>query len=583
MPERPVDLTPQVAAGVRLTTLQQGFEQVVRLLFTIVLARFVAPDDFGLMSMAFVVTYLAIMVSDLGVGVALVQRRDLRRAHITTAFTLSTLFGVALAALTVLTAQPVSAFFREPGLAQLLVVMSITFVCKGVQGVPRDLLRRNLRFVAYTVAAAVGLIAGVVAGTLAGAMGAGVWALVAYSVVESVVAMLLSLVFAWRARVWRPALGIERRALADLAGFAGYMFGARSLTYVQSTADNVVVGRMLGASALGFYGVAYRTMLVPVQKIADVVSSVAVPALAVMQDDVSRLRAAYLRAQLAAAVVSFPLSFGVIASSSLAIPVLLGANWVPAVGTVQILALNGPRLVIGRLASSLFQATGRPAWDFLLLLVSVPASIVAFVIGSRHGIAGVAIGLTIVGAAVLLVQLVLVARALATSIFKVVGNLGGVVSATTVMVLVVIALQVLLPASAPDAAELAVVVIGGGVAVLRGARDHRSPGVDERHGRPVPPAYGRARAGGGAVLMRALFVNENLGGHATVHLNLRRALRARPDVDARFYDVPAPGLVRKLAAAPVPGLAGLDAGPPAAALPARPERPRPDGPGTSPR
>src|SRR5205823_7927059 len=72
------------------------------------------------------------------------------------------------------------------------------------------------------------------------------------------------------------------------------------------------------------------------------------------------------------------------------------------------------------------------------------------------------------------------------------------------------------------------------------------------------PAPAGSCAGGGVVVMRVLFVNENIGGHATVHDNLGRALTTRPDVDATFYNVPAPGLVRKVAAAPLPGLARLD-------------------------
>jgi O-antigen/teichoic acid export membrane protein len=465
----PIDhLGPAVAAGVRLTTLQQAFEQVVRLGFTIVLARFVVPADFGLMSMAFVVTYLAILVSDLGVGTALVQRRELRPAHVTTAFTLSTAFGVVLGLVVALASRPISAYFHEPRLAAVLVAVSITFVCKGLQGAPRDMLRRELRFVAYTATAAIALVLGVLVGVVAGVLGLGVWALVLYSVVESVVAMVLSLGAAIRAGVWRPAIGIDRDAARDLAGFAGFMVGGRTLSYVQSTADNVVVGRILGASALGFYGLAYRTMLVPVQKVADVVTSVSVPAFALMQDDGPRLRAAFLRAQQAAAVVSFPLSFGVVVVSPLAVPLLLGPQWHPAVPTVQVLALNGPRLVLGRLCSSLFQALGHPAWDLALLSLTVPLSVVAFVVGARHGIVGVAVGLTIVGTAGFVVQVHLLARALRTSVRHVLGDLAGVGAATGALVIAAASARALVPDAAGDVVELVAATLAGAGAYLAG-------------------------------------------------------------------------------------------------------------------
>jgi O-antigen/teichoic acid export membrane protein len=441
--------------------MQQAFEQVLRLLFTIVLARFVAPEDFGLMGMAYVVTYLAILVGDLGVGAALVQRRELRPSHITTAFTISSLGGVSLALLAALTAGPVSAFFGEPRLAPVLVVVGLTFVCKGVQGVPRDLLRRDLRFRPYAATAAIALVLGVTVGTVAGVLGAGVWALVAYSVVESVTAMVLSLAVSWRAGLWRPAIGIERAAARDLAGFAGYLLGARGLFFVQNSADNVVVGRFLGTAALGYYSLAYRTMLVPVQKVADVVSQVAVPALATVQDDPGRLHRGALQAQRAAAAVVFPMSIGMAAVTPLALPLVLGAQWAPAVVTVQILALNGPRLVLARLAASLFQATGRPAWDFWLLAAGVPLSVVAYVIGAQHSIEAVAIGLTVVGSVLMAVQLVLVARALDTSTLTVLRNLAGVTCASGALVLGVVAIRAATPPALPEGVELVLAIAAG--------------------------------------------------------------------------------------------------------------------------
>lgn len=465
-PRRIGDLGPRLVDGVRLTAAQQAFEQVLRLLFTIVLARLVTPEDFGLMGMAFVVTYLALLVGDLGIGAALVQRRDLRASHVTTAFTISSLAGAGLAALAVVTAKPVSEFFDEPRLAPVVAVVGLTFLCKGVQGVPRDLMRRELLFRPYAATAAIALVAGVSVGVVAGVLGAGVWALVAYSVVESVTAMVLSLAVSWRAGSWRPAVGFDRAAARDLAGFASYLLGARGLVYVQNTADNVVVGRFLGAAALGFYGVAYRTMLVPVQKVADVVGQVAMPGLAAVQDDPERLRRGALRAQRASAAVVFPLSFGVVTVAPLALPLVLGARWTPAVVTVQILALNGPRLVLGQMAASLFLAIGRPSWDFWLLAAGVPASVAAYLVGAQRSVEAVAMGLTLVGSVIMIAELVLVARALHTSTAAVVRNLGGVAAASGALVVAVLGVRAATPSGVSTLVELLASVVAGATAYL---------------------------------------------------------------------------------------------------------------------
>jgi PST family polysaccharide transporter len=477
VPERPdhAHLAVAVASGVRWSAAQQVVEQVLRLLLTVVLAHLVAPGDFGLMSMALVVTQLAVMASDLGVGAALVQRPVLEERHVRAAFTLSTVAGLSLAGLAVLLSGPISAWFREPRLQPVLVALSATFVCKGVQGAPRDLLRRHLRFRPYTMTAVVALVAGVLVGVVAGLAGAGVWALVAYSLTESTLGAALSLVVAVRSGIWHPSIGLDRQSLRDVGGFAGYVFGVRAVMHGHSTLDNVVVGRLLGATALGYYGLAYRTMLFPIQKVADVIGHVALPALSALQHDQHRLRRAFLRGQQAVSLVCFPMSLGVLVVASLAVPLLLGDRWSPAIATVQILALNGPRLALGRLGATAFQAVGKPSWDFWLLTANLPLYLASFVVGARYGIEGVAIGFTIAGHALLPVQLHLVARALGTTVVQVVRSVAGVAGATAVMCGVVLALRAVVGPITGDAVELAAAIVAGALSYL-GALAVLAPG-----------------------------------------------------------------------------------------------------------
>jgi O-antigen/teichoic acid export membrane protein len=493
VPERSdqVNLGLAVASGVRWSAAQQVAEQVLRLLLTVVLAHLVAPGDFGLMSMAFVMTQLAIMMSDLGVGAALVQRSVLEERHVRTAFTLSTIAGLLFAGLAVLLSGPIAAWFREPRLEAILVALSATFICKGVQGAPRDLLRRHLRFRPYTMTALVALVAGVITGVVAGLAGAGVWALVAYSLVESTVSAVLSLAVAVRAGLWRPSIGLDRQSLHDLGGFAGYIFGTRAVMYGHSTLDNVIVGRLLGATALGFYGLAYRTMLFPVQKVADVIGNIALPAFSTLQGDRRRLLSAFLRGQQAVSLVCFPMSFSVLVVASLAVPLLLGNQWSPAVATMQILALNGARLALGRLGATAFQAVGKPSWDFWVLAASLPLYVAGFVIGARYGIEGVAIGFTIAGHALVPLQLHLVARALESTVVHVVRPLAGVAVATAVMCGVVLAVRAVVGPVTGDAVELAAAV-GAGVASYLAALSILAPGsvralVDDVSRRASPP------------------------------------------------------------------------------------------------
>lgn len=456
-------LAGSVASGVRLSVAHQVFEQVVRLGLTVVLARLIAPEDFGLMSMAFVVTYLAILLSDLGVGAALIQRADVSRKHIETAFTASSLFGLVLTVLVAAGAGPIGAFFGEPRLPPIVVVLSLTFLFKGVQGAPRDLLRRHMLFVPYTLTAAVALLVGAVVGVVVGALGYGVWALVAYSIVESALGMAFSLFAAVRAGVWHPSLGFDRRAARELAGFTGFMMGARVLTYGQATADNILVGRFLGAAALGFYGLAYRIMLYPIQKIADVVGHVALPAFSSVQHDAGTLRRAFLRGQQSIALVCMPLSIGVVLVAPEAVRVLFGNEWSPATESVQILALAGPFIAIVRLNTTVYQATGRPAWAFWMLVASTLLNVIGFAIGVRYGIEGVSVGFTVTAVAMFLPHFVLVSRTLRLPLRSLAANLAPVLGATVAMSISVSVIRAMMPGTLTDVVRLALLVAAGGV------------------------------------------------------------------------------------------------------------------------
>lgn len=446
-----------VASGVRLSVAHQVFEQVVRLGLMVVLARLIDPADFGLMSMAFVITYLAILLSDLGVGAALIQRPEIERRHIDTAFTASSTFGLLLTCASAAGAEVIGAFFREPRLPPVIAVLSLTFLFKGVQGAPRDLLRRHMLFVPYTFSAGGALLVGAVVGVVVAVLGHGVWALVAYSIVESALGMVFSLAAAIRSGVWRPGFGFDRAAAKDLAGFTGYMMGVSVLAYGQSTADNLLVGRFLGASALGFYGLAYRIMLYPIQKVADVVGQVALPAFAAVQDDRETLRLAFARGQLAIATVCVPLSIGVVLVAPEAVRVGFGEEWSPAIDAIRILALASPFIAVVRLNGTVYQATGRPSWAFWMLVISTVLNVAGFAIGVQHGIEGVAIGFTVASALICLPHFALVSRALGVPARSLVGGLVPVVSATLAMVVAVTAARAGIGGFG-DASRLAVLV-----------------------------------------------------------------------------------------------------------------------------
>lgn len=405
----------RVISAVRWQALDQGVQQVLRLAVMVVLANLLAPDAFGLVAIALVVTELATLLSTMGMGSAIVQRKDLTQRHVSVAFTLTTSLGL-LAALVVNTAAPALAgFFGEPELEAVLRVLSISFLCKGIHAVPLDLLRRELQFSQIMVMSTAATVLAGTAAVTAALMGAGVWALVALSVGEAAAALVAVWMLTIRAGLFSPRLSFDRRAARDLFAFGAYVSGVQLLYFGQGNVDNLIVGRVLGASALGYYSVAYRLMLLPITRIADVISVVAFPAFSTIQDDLARLRNAFLRGVRTIALVCFPLSIGTAIAASILVELVFGTEWLPAVPIVQILALNGPRLAVNRLGGAVLLARGEARANLVVSLISFALYVLGFVIGVQFGIQGVAWGFTIAGHVATPVGLVVTARSLDTT------------------------------------------------------------------------------------------------------------------------------------------------------------------------
>jgi len=459
-----------VASGVRWGTFDRTVQTVLRMATTILLARLVAPEDFGLIAIALVVVNLAALISGLGLGPALVQRKDLRPEHVGVAFTLSAGFGVLLAALTALSAVPAAAFFDQPSLRRVLPVLAVIFLFKGVELTPNDMLVREMRFRAYYLTSTVAVTVASAVGIALAAAGWGIWALVALSLVEAALAAVLAWVVAIRASVWSPSVSMDRAALRDLLPYSSYVTVSLLVGYGQSNVDNLLIGKILGARPLGYYNLAYRIFLMPLQRFGEVIGDSVFPALSAVKDDLPRLRAGFLRSTQYVALVFFPLTIGMAIIAPHAVPVAFGRQWIPAVHTLQVLALTGPLASMSRLKGALLMAIGRPNWDFWLNLFGVVLFVPAFLIGVQHGILGVAVSYAVASAIEAPVVLFVIGRGIRTGPGAILRPLAPVALATAVMAAGTAGVGQLMQGAVAQPLQLAGMVLTGAALYLLALR-----------------------------------------------------------------------------------------------------------------
>lgn len=372
--------------GVSWNIVNQIGKQVPRVAISILLANLLSPREFGLLAMITVITGFADVFTEMGFGAALIQKRDLTRAHLSSVFWINLASGIALTLGFVAGAPLLADFYNEPVLAALTAVVAFTFTIRSLAIVQRTLFQRDIDFKALSIAEITSVIgAGTVAVVLA-VRGFGVWSLVAQTLLEGVLVTILL----WFQSDWRPAFRFRWDAVRDLLGFSASLLGTRSMNYWSRQADDLLVGKVIGSGALGTYRLAYDIMLFPLSNISRVISRVMFPSLAAIQEDRDRVRRVFLRMTRTIALVTFPLMLGLLATTEPFVMAVFGDDWRGMIPILRIFALLGLTQSIGTLAGNLFLSQGRADLQFRIGLFVKPFKLIAIVVGLQWGVEGVA-------------------------------------------------------------------------------------------------------------------------------------------------------------------------------------------------
>ena len=388
----PKGLTNRALGGMLWTFSGTGVQAVVQVLVTMALGRLLTPAEFGVMGAAVVVIALSQIVSQVGVGPAIVQRKDLDDSHIRTAFTISGGLGFVLGAALWLAAPALAAFYRIPEVEPVFRGMALLFPIDGLNTVGESLLSRQLRFRLF-VALDVGcyIVGYACIGVFLAWQGYGVWALVAANL-SQVTLRTIAMYLATRHSL-RP--GLDLRATKDLLSFGfGHSLAQVALVLSQQ-GDNMVVGRWLGSAALGIYGRAYSLMVMPATVFGKIVNRVLFPVMAHVQDERARLAGAYERALAIVALISLPVSAALWVVAPEFIPALLGPQWTAAVLPFRLFTCGLFFRMSSKITDVCVKAAGAVYSRALIQGVYAVLVVAAAFIGQHWGIGGVAVAVSI--------------------------------------------------------------------------------------------------------------------------------------------------------------------------------------------
>jgi O-antigen/teichoic acid export membrane protein/glycosyltransferase involved in cell wall biosynthesis len=382
--------------GLKENTIRGGLAKVgaqaatfsLRFGSLMVLARLLDPRDFGLVGMVTAFTGILNLFRDFGLSAAAVQRLKVTEEQVSTLFWINLLVGAALTLLVVAMAPFIAAFYHEPRLIWVTVVLASGFIVNAAGVQHSSLLQRQMRFTTMAGIDVLSLAVSIMTGIAMALRGFGYWSLVATALVPT----LVTTTCLWIAAAWIPGKPRRGTGLRSMLRFGGTLTLNGVVVYIAYNLDKVLLGRWWGAQAVGLYGRAYTLINIPTENLNTAAGEVAFPALSRVQDDPVRLKRYFLKGYSLVLALTVPITIACALFANDLIPVVLGPKWHQA---IPIFRLLSPTILILAFINPLIWlvlSLGMVGRSLRVGLVYAPIVIAGCVAGLPYGPTGVAIG-----------------------------------------------------------------------------------------------------------------------------------------------------------------------------------------------
>lgn len=384
-------LKEQTIKGVRWSVSANGIQQGLQIIITVVLARLLMPEDFGVLAMAVVFSGLIAVFNDFGIGAAIIQKQDITDDDLSSIFWFNAFVGLIATLLTIAIAPLIAAFYQKDILLPLLSLMALGFLFTGLSTVQQSLLMKEMNFKKVAIFEIIStLIGGIVAVFLA-YRDYGVWSLAWQGLSATIITAFLF----WITSQWRPKFKFNFNSIKSIMGFSLNLLGFNFVNYLSKNVGYLLIGKFLGTEPLGYYTLAYRLMLYPIQNISHVVSRVLFPAFSNIQKNNELFRDAYLKSTRYIAFVTFPMMFGIFTVADEFILTFFGPKWEPTIFLFKVLCFTGMLQSIIATVGKIYLAKGKTDWMFRWSILKTAVFISAFSIGLLWDLKGVVIAYTV--------------------------------------------------------------------------------------------------------------------------------------------------------------------------------------------
>lgn len=362
--------------------LRQGLQFVV----SIILARLLSPEEFGIIALLYLFTGLASIFVDSGFSAALIQKQDITHDDESTVFWFNLAMGALTGIILVLLGPAIAAFYQQPVLVLLINLMALNILVTALGSVHGTLLTKHLDFSSQMK---IGAIASVLSGIVAIVMarhGYGIWALA----VQTLLASVLNTLLLWYYNAWRPTFVFSIVSAKRLFSYGGFLMFAGMMDVIYSRVYTMLIGKFYGVRELAFYNRADNTKQFPVAILSSILTRVAFPIFSAASGDKNLLRRGVQFAIRGMMLVNIPVMLGLAVVSEQAIQSLFGDNWTAAAPLMQILCVGALFWPLHVINLSVLTAQGHSHLFLYLQVIKNLLGVVFLIVGSFYGVVGIA-------------------------------------------------------------------------------------------------------------------------------------------------------------------------------------------------
>jgi O-antigen/teichoic acid export membrane protein len=364
----------------------QAIRFSMQMVLNVILARLLAPEEFGIVAMVVAIFGFLLVMKDLGLTNATIQKPDITHAQSSNLFWINAAFSVIVVSLLMLASPWMASFYGQPEVQQVTIWIALSFLPIGLSSQHRAILARQMRFQRIMLVENTAIGTGVAVAIISAFMGASYWSLVLYHIVQGV---LLG-VGSWITCGWIPGLPKRNADVRSLLAFGGNMLGYNIINYASRNVDQILIGKFIGPIGLGFYERAFKLVVQPMAQIQTPLARISLPTLSRLIDEPDRYRSYYRRAVgLLGLIVSPILALTVVMADEL-VGVVFGPGWEQTASLFAILAISAIFTPYSFTSGWLLASQDRMPEMLRMGIVTSLVSVSAIATGLNWGAEGVA-------------------------------------------------------------------------------------------------------------------------------------------------------------------------------------------------